>query len=1192
MVIFFLQRQKATPSDRTLPFTEKKYEMPRKRGDDSDDDVPPPSSNTKANPPNNKKGGKKGNKGDDDEEVEQLTKTVKKLEIKENNNSNDKGNNNKGGNNKGKSKKGRRGGDDSDDDDNDSDTKPAANNKGKGNNNNTTNPPPSTGKKNIPKNSNEDDENNDEDNDADDQPYKKPSGSTTAPGKSTTQPVPSNTKKGGKNKKGKGKRGDSDDDDDDDDDNNVGLLALPSVQKGNRLKSLKDDSSDDEPKQKTKKKDKKNKGNNNNNKNQQDDDDNEDEKDDEEQTATKVPSESPVNEEISPEPSPTPVPEPEPTPLPTTKITMATEETEGDLIFAGKKKSKKNKKFEFTETNEADDTPVTVTATAIPPEETITTIMPTTETTENTVSEGNIAAEFGEKKKKKKKKGFDLNIEEILPEDNNDTPVTAQKVGTVIASSDTKSKPASAHTNASNVNSNVATTHSHSSTALPDSNQGMVFYGEATMGNKGSSNDSTTEGYTGKDMDGNPVGLDGEPVTKEIADALLKQFRGDDLSNRVRRIVKEYEEDRAKRGPLKAGGSLTVDGDDYGLNNFSLSQAGKADNLTVSNDNSKDIAIDNFSISAHKKILFDSANLRIAHGRRYGLVGPNGQGKSTLLKHMAARQLSIPSRIDMLYVEQEVVADDTPAYESVLKADKKRATLKEEAEKIEKELDIIYAKDPNGLTENSRRDAIEDRLNEVFEEMASMKTEASEGAARSILHLLGFNQRMQETPTKNFSGGWRMRISLARALFMQPDLLLLDEPTNHLDLNAVIGLEYHLQHRFRGTLLVVSHDQDFLSTVVDEIIHLEDKRLYYYKGSYDDFKAAHEQKVDKQQKDYDKQQKSLQMAKSKGKSSKEAEAIEKSRAKRMGATAKSDKKAAISNAGGSSSSDLPSMNGLIVRPKEYVVYFKLNDPPELAPPILSINNVSFRYNDNSPYLFKKLSFGIDQSSRIAIVGPNGVGKSTLLNLMIGELNPSEGEIVRNRFLKVGKYSQHFVDVLPMDKSPVQFIQSRFPDVKYGDARALLGRFGLEGHAHEIESRNLSGGQKARVVFASLCLEAPHIMVLDEPTNNLDIESIDALGDAIREYQGGVVLVSHDARLIRNAECELWVCDNQTVAPFDGDIDDYRDSLIKDIEAGDEEILREAERKAAEEEEARMAALRERIRLRKAAQNTGGQNSNV
>ena len=728
---------------------------------------------------------------------------------------------------------------------------------------------------------------------------------------------------------------------------------------------------------------------------------------------------------------------------------------------------------------------------------------------------------------------------------------------------------------------------------------GGVFFGEAEMGASGFINRSAgaSEGYTGKDSDGNPIGFDGEQVSSELASALVNLAKGKKLSNRESKLTKQYEEDRASRGPMKAGGDLLKEGDEFGLRNFALSQQSKAKSGTAydaATENSKDVVIENFSINANKKQLFVNAALRIAHGRRYGLIGPNGQGKSTLLKYMAARELAIPARIDLLYVEQEVVADDTPAIQAVLKADKKRAALLLEEKEILEFLDREDANEskrvsggksvPAAATE-SERNKREDRLNAVYEELAASKADASEAAARSILSGLGFTVDMQERPTKQFSGGWRMRISLARALFMQPDLLLLDEPTNHLDLNAVIWLEDYLS-RWKSTLLVVSHDQDFLSGVVTDIIHLEEQKLFYYKGNYDDFKAMHEQKMEKQQKDYDKQQKQLQQMKAKGKSSKEADAVAKSRAKREGAA--NDKK----KGGNTSSADLEGSDmtagseHLIKRPREYIVRFNFRDPDPLAPPVMSVNNVSFRYGPKYPYLFKDLNFGIDQKSRIAIVGPNGVGKSTLLNLLIGDLNVIEGDVVRNRFLKVGKYSQHFVDVLPMDKRPVDFIMQfhdETPGDKLGNARALLGRFGLEGHAHTIEMRDLSGGQKARVVFAGLALAAPHIMVLDEPTNNLDIESIDALGDALTQYEGGVVLVSHDSRLIRNAECQLWVCDKQSVKPFDGNIDDYRASMIQDIHKEEEEIRKQQAAELAAAEEQRMAAFRARLIERKRAQ---------
>jgi ATP-binding cassette subfamily F protein 1 len=727
-----------------------------------------------------------------------------------------------------------------------------------------------------------------------------------------------------------------------------------------------------------------------------------------------------------------------------------------------------------------------------------------------------------------------------------------------------------------------------------------MYFGEASMG-VGHAVEAIDSRYTGYDAGGLPVGLDGESVDDDVAKALLKRSLGAAaLSNKERRRVTAYDEDRAARGgggALRAGGALTAEGDPLGLANFSVSAAGKAQGGGAGGDgarpsdgdafeNSKDVVIESFSINAHKKELFTNATLRVMHGRRYGLVGPNGQGKSTLLKHMAARAgLSIPSRIDMLYVEQEVVADDTPAVAAVLRADKKRAALTDEEARILAALDAADAAEaaPAGSAAararlaDAARGALEDRLNALYDELAAMKAESSESQARAILAGLGFTADMQERPTKHFSGGWRMRISLARALFMQPDLLLLDEPTNHLDLNAVIWLEDYLS-RWRSTLLVVSHDQDFLSAVVTDIVHLEDRKLYYYKGNYDDFKEMHAQKLAKQQKDWEAQQKLLKAMKASGKTSKQAEDLAKSRAKREAAAGSSRKDVKRKGGMDDGGEDLAAAGmELIARPREYVVSFEFTDPPPLAPPILGVSGVNFRYGEKYPWLFRDLNFGIDQASRVAIVGPNGVGKSTLLNLLIGELGATEGEVTRNRFLRVGKYSQHFVDVLPMDRSPVDTVLASHADVGYQGARALLGRFGLEGHAHTIPARDLSGGQKARVVFALLALMAPHMMVLDEPTNNLDIESIDALSEAISVYQGGIVLVSHDARLIRAAECRLWVCDKQTVTHFDGDIDDYRTSLISQIHSEEEKQAAIWAKAAAEQEAARMAAMRERAR---------------
>lgn len=238
---------------------------------------------------------------------------------------------------------------------------------------------------------------------------------------------------------------------------------------------------------------------------------------------------------------------------------------------------------------------------------------------------------------------------------------------------------------------------------------------------------------------------------------------------------------------------------------------------------------------------------------------------------------------------------------------------------------------------------------------------------------------------------------------------------------------------------------------------------------------------------------------------------------------------------------------LIKRPREYTVTFKFPEVAIISPPILEVRDVVFRYGPNLPYLFNGLNFGLDMSSRICIVGSNGSGKSTIMKLITGEVNPTEGEVRCNPRLRIGVYNQHFVDRLPMDEDPVTYLRRLFNDQTYQQCRNILGRYGLEGHAHTIPIRDLSGGQKARVVFVELSLMAPHLLFLDEPTNNLDIESIDALCDALREFNGGVVLVSHDARLIETTQCQLWVVENNDCVPWSTGFQGYREYLLEKLE---------------------------------------------
>ncbi|XP_028317003.1 ATP-binding cassette sub-family F member 1 [Gouania willdenowi] len=551
---------------------------------------------------------------------------------------------------------------------------------------------------------------------------------------------------------------------------------------------------------------------------------------------------------------------------------------------------------------------------------------------------------------------------------------------------------------------------------------------------------------------------------------------------------------------------------------FSVSQAEMSSRQAML-ENASDIKLERFSISAHGKELFVNADLLIVAGRRYGLVGPNGKGKTTLLKHIACRGLNIPPNIDVLLCEQEVIADDTPAVQAVLKADTRRLKLLEE----EKSLQALLEKGEDSVTE---------RLHKVYEELEAIGAAAAEAKARRILAGLSFTPEMQNRPTKRFSGGWRMRVSLARALFMEPTLLMLDEPTNHLDLNAVIWLNNYLQG-WKKTLLIVSHDQSFLDEVCTDIIHLNNQKLHYYRGNYLTFKKMYVQKQKEMQKQYDKQEKELKDLKARGKSTKQAEKQTKEALTRK--QQKGKKK------GGQEEESLEAPE-LLKRPKEYTVKFTFPNPPPLSPPILGLYSVDFGYVGHK-LLFRGVDFGIDMESRICIVGPNGVGKSTLLLLLTGKLTPTKGEMRKNHRLKVGFFNQQYADQLNMEETASEYLMRNF-NLPYQDSRKCLGRFGLESHAHTIQISKLSGGQKARVVFAELSCRQPDVLILDEPTNNLDIESIDALSEAINEYKGAVIIVSHDARLITETQCQLWVVEDTSINQIDGDFDEYKREVLE------------------------------------------------
>ncbi|KAK4755185.1 hypothetical protein SAY87_008942 [Trapa incisa] len=572
------------------------------------------------------------------------------------------------------------------------------------------------------------------------------------------------------------------------------------------------------------------------------------------------------------------------------------------------------------------------------------------------------------------------------------------------------------------------------------------------------------------------------------------------------------------------------------------SRAAVLDGDVDADANVKDITIDNFSVSARGKELLKNASVKIAHGKRYGLVGPNGMGKSTLLKLLAWRKIPVPKNIDVLLVEQEVVGDDKSALQAVVSANEELLKIRQEVALLQNSSDGAENEVDNDV------DDAGEKLAELYEKLQILGSDAAEAQASKILAGLGFTKEMQARPTRSFSGGWRMRISLARALFVQPTLLLLDEPTNHLDLRAVLWLEEYLC-RWKKTLVVVSHDRDFLNTVCTEIIHLHDQKLHFYRGNFDDFESGYEQRRKEMNKKFEIYDKQVKAAKRSGNRVQQEKV--KDRAKFT-----LNKEAAKNKSKGKVHEDEP-LQEAPKKWRDYSVEFHFPEPTELTPPLLQLIEVSFSYPNREDFRLSDVDVGIDMGTRVAIVGPNGAGKSTLLNLLAGDLVPSEGEVRRSQKLRIGRYSQHFVDLLTMDETPVQYLLRLHPEQeglsKQEAVRAKLGKFGLPSHNHLTPIAKLSGGQKARVVFTSISMSKPHILLLDEPTNHLDMQSIDALADALDEFTGGVVLVSHDSRLISRAcedgeKSEIWVVEDGTVKKFPGTFEEYKEELQEEIKA--------------------------------------------
>ncbi len=518
------------------------------------------------------------------------------------------------------------------------------------------------------------------------------------------------------------------------------------------------------------------------------------------------------------------------------------------------------------------------------------------------------------------------------------------------------------------------------------------------------------------------------------------------------------------------------------------------------------LVINDLTVRIAGRALLEDASARIIPGARVGLVGRNGAGKSTLFNvitgELGAEQGTIeyPPRWRIGRLAQEAPDGPESLLEVVLKAPSERTQLLEEAE---------HAQDP-------------DRIAEIQTRLADIGAHAAPARAAAILSGLGFSTADQARPCKEFSGGWRMRVALAATLFSEPDLLMLDEPTNYLDLEGTLWLQDHLA-RYPHTMIIISHDRDLLDNAVNQILSLEAKKLTLYKGGYSDFERLRRERLmldQKMMKKQDAQRAHLQafVDRFRAKASKARQA--QSRIKML--------------------AKMEPISSLVtdeVRPIHIPAPEKL-----LSPPIIATDDVSVGYEPGHPIL-TDLSLRIDNDDRIALLGSNGNGKSTLVKLLAGKLAPEHGTITRAATLKVGYFAQHQVDELELDASAYDHVRRLMPDQPEAKVRGRVGSIGFSGQAGNTKVEKLSGGEKARLLLGLATFAAPQLIILDEPTNHLDIDSRAALIEAINDYPGAVILVSHDRYLLEACVDRLWLVQGGKVAPFDGDLDEYRRHVL-------------------------------------------------